>query len=116
MRPLRKLIIGLAEMMQVVSLLVWTIGGAWGGARAVTVAVDAGYFHNVIPLESGQTVGIVLGGLVGFAISATAAAVVFAFAQIEANTREVARYYSERRKAEAAIAHGMQVQREASQR
>ena len=103
MRSLRRSIIVLAELMQVFSLFLWTAGGAWGGARLARLAFEYDYLRNTLPLDSVINVGAVLGGVAGFAISATAAALVFAFAQIEANTREVARYYAERRKSEAAI-------------
>ena len=104
MRPLRRFIIALAEILQVLSLLLWTSGGAWGGMRAARIAFEYGYLRNTaITLETATDAGLVLGGLIGFVLSVTAAALVFTFAQIEVNTREVARYYMERRKSEAAI-------------
>ena len=103
MRSLRRLFIVMAELMQVVSLLAWTIGGAWAGGRLAAVAIDYGYVAGTWPRDGILNAGLVAGGVVGFAISATAAAVVFAFAQIELNTRDIARYYIERRKTEAAI-------------
>ena len=103
MRSFRRFFIILAELMQVCSLLLWTIGGAWGGARVARIAFDYGYLQNLLPLDSALNAGVVLGGLIGFVISATAAAIVFAFAQIELNTRAVARYYAERTKTERAI-------------
>ena len=102
MRSFRRFFIVLAELVQVFSLLLWTIGGAWGGARVARVAFDYGYLWN-LPQDNALHVGMVLGGLIGFVISATAAAIVFAFAQIELNTRVVARYYAERTKTERAI-------------
>ena len=103
MRSLRRLIIALAELVQVLSLLLWTIGGAWGGGRVARIIFDYGYLRNTLPLDSAINAGLVLGGIVGFVLSATAAALVFAFAQIEVNTREVARYYEKRRKSETVI-------------
>ena len=107
MRSLRRLFIVMAEVMQVVSILAWTIGGIWAGGRLADFAIDHGYVAKAWPRDDVFNAGLVAGGVVGFAISATAAAIVFAFAQIELNTREVARYYIERRKSEAAITRAM---------
>jgi hypothetical protein len=63
------------------------------------------------PPETLFDAGRVLGGIVGFAIAATGAAVVFAIAQIEINAREVGRYYADRRKSEAAIERAMTADR-----
>jgi len=103
MRSFRRLFIILAEITQIVSLIVWTVGGTWAGARATRVALEYGYFRDLLPSQTALNVGAAIGGLIGFAAAATAAAVVFAFAQIEVNTREIARYYAERRRHEAAI-------------
>ena len=107
MRSIRRLIIVLAELMQVVSLVVWTLGCAWAGSHLAVLALDQGYVPQPWTKDSVVTAGIIAGGVVGFAISATAAAIVFAFAQIELNTRDIARYYVERRKSEAAITRAM---------
>ena len=107
MRSFRRLFIVMAEVMQVVSILAWTIGGIWAGGRLADVAINYGYVARSWPRDDVFNAGLVAGGVVGFAISATAAAIVFAFAQIELNTRDVARYYIERRKSEAAIARAM---------
>lgn len=107
MRSLRRLIIVLAELMQVVSLAAWTGGGAWVGARLTRMAIDYRYAPSSWPLDTLVNTGIAAGGLAGFAIAATAAAVVFALAQIELNTRDIARYYIERRRSEAAIMRAM---------
>jgi hypothetical protein len=100
------MMIVLAELMQLVSLVAWTTGGAWAGGRLAGMAIDLGY-PALGSNENVLTAGHVVGGVVGFALSATAAAVVFAFAQIELNTRDIARYYVERRKTEAAIERAM---------
>ena len=102
MRSFRRLFIVMAEVMQVVSILAWTIGGIWAGGRLADFAIDYGYVAKTWPRDDVFNAGLVAGGVVGFAISATAAAIVFAFAQIELNTRDVARYYIERRKSEMA--------------
>jgi hypothetical protein len=101
------MIIVLAEFMQVVSVIVWTFGGAWVGRCLNDVAIDHGYLATGWPKDNLQAAAYIAGGVVGFAISATGAAIVFAFAQIELNTRDIARYYIERRKSEAAIARAM---------
>ena len=103
MRPFRRFIIVIAELMQVFSLLLWTAGGIWGGSRAARIVLDSGYLRDFLTADNAPVVGAVVGGLAGLVISATAAAIVFSFAQIEVNTREVARYYMERRKSEAMI-------------
>jgi hypothetical protein len=107
MRPLRRLIIIVAEWMQVISLLAWTIGAAWAGGHLANMAIDQGYIAKAWPTEIVLNTGIVIGAVLGFAISSTAAAIVFSFAQIELNTRDIARYYVERRKTEAAIERAM---------
>ena len=43
MRSLRRLFIVMAELMQVVSILAWTIGGTWAGGRLADFAIDYGY-------------------------------------------------------------------------
>lgn len=107
MRSMRRMFIVLAELMQVVSVLVWTVGGAWVGRYFIDIAVAQRYFAGSWPQDNLQITAYSVGGLVGFAISATGAAIVFALAQIELNSREVARYYVERRKSEAAITRAM---------
>ena len=71
------------------------------------MAIDSEYVARNIPEDTILNAGIVGGAFVGFAIAATAAALVFAFAQIEINTREMARYYVARRRSEAAIQRAM---------
>ena len=107
MRSLRRLIIVLAEIVQVFSLILWTVGGGWAGARGAQIAFDYGHLTDILPLARAIDVGMALGAFIGFVISATAAALVFAFAQIEVNTREVAHYYMDRRKNQAAIDRAM---------
>ncbi len=107
MRSLRRLIIVLAEIVQVFSLILWTVGGGWAGARGARIAFDYGHLTDILPLDRAIDAGMALGAFVGFVISATVAALVFAFAQIEVNTRELARYYMDRRKNQAAIDRAM---------
>jgi len=107
MRSMRRMIIVLAQVMQVLSILVCTLAGAWAGSYLADLAATQGYLRADWPADNLQIGGYILGGLVGFAISATGAAFVFALAQIELNTRDVSRYYIERRKSEAAITRAM---------
>ena len=107
MRSVRRLVIVLAELLQIVSIVIWTLGGTWAGGRLAALAIEYRYLPSTWPTDNLFHAGLIAGGIVGFAISATAAAVVFAFAQIELNTRDIARYYIERRKSEAAITRAM---------
>jgi len=103
MRSMRRVVIVLAELLQVVSLLAWTFGGAWIGGYLIGFAVDHGYLATAFANENLR----IAAHIAGFAVAATGAAIVFAFAQIELNTREIARYYIERRRSEAAIMRAM---------
>jgi len=107
MRSMRRVVIVLAELMQVVSLLAWTFGGAWMGGYLFDFAVEHGYLATALANDNLRIAAHITGGIVGFAVAATGAAIVFAFAQIELNTRDIARYYIERRRSEAAITRAM---------
>ena len=54
MRSFRRLFIILAEITQIVSLIVWTVGGTWAGARAARIAVEYDYFRDMMPLQTAR--------------------------------------------------------------
>jgi hypothetical protein len=101
MRPLRRLIIVVTELALVPFVIVCVATGAWLGTWAAPTLAEkirvTGAPRAII--EAGPFAG----ALAGFIVSMIVAAAVVALAQIERNTFEVARYYRERRKIEAAI-------------
>lgn len=90
MNEFRRFIIGLAEGLQVVGIACVTL--AFG---AIGAAIGHGMFSG--PFVSfaahrmssvAELIGFIVGGFVGFTISATAAALLFTLSQIENNTRQ----------------------------
>jgi hypothetical protein len=102
MRWLRKFAMGLAEILQIISICFWTACGAAAGLSLSRMMVFGLSMQNV-PIDinrmsAGEVGGMLVGGLSGFTISATAAAFMFTLTQIEANTNEAARFYRMMRK------------------
>ncbi len=81
----RRFIIGLAELLQIICIVVVTLGGAAAGLGAATLLAD----HMGRSADTIGNIGMVAGGAVGFVISVTIAAILFAFAETARNTRRL---------------------------
>ncbi len=96
MTSFRRLVMGIAEVMQVISIILVTlVGGIFGGASG---AFRSGMFamQTNVTIEGlgqvasvGAVFGFVVGAMLGFVFSATLAGIVFTFVQIERNTRSL---------------------------
>lgn len=96
MTSFRRFVIGIAEAVQILSMIVCTLwGGAFGAASGALRSSMFGMLGNVqvdglgTVASTGAVLGFILGALSGFVISSTLAGVVFTFAQIERNTRSL---------------------------
>lgn len=90
MTSFRRFVIVIAEVMQILSMLVVTLyGGVIGAYSGSVFGLSTGVrIEGLGEVASvGGVVGFCMGALVGFFLSATAAAILFAFVQIERNTR-----------------------------
>ena len=92
MTSFRRLVIGIAEFLLVVSMIVFTfvsgvVGGAVGSTYFVALNSTSVHFANSGSVTVGAVVGFCLGALIGFTVTCSMAAIVFAIAQIERNTR-----------------------------
>ena len=92
MTSFRRLVIGVAEFLLVVSMIVFTFvsgvaGGALGHIYFVGLNTTSVHFANSGSVTVGTVVGFGLGALIGFTVTCSSAAIVFAIAQIERNTR-----------------------------
>jgi hypothetical protein len=93
MRRVRKTVIAFVELLQIVSILFWTVCGIELGIRIGKIMGGGMTMPGVPPMHdtsSMEMAGGWIGGFAGFALSATAAAVVFALSQIEANSHSAA--------------------------
>lgn len=81
----RRFVIGLAELLQVLCIVAMTLGGAAAGLGAATLMAD----HMGRSAETIGDIGMAAGGLVGFVVSVTVAAILFAFAETARNTRRL---------------------------
>jgi hypothetical protein len=99
MTSFRKLVMGIIETMAVFSILFGTfVGGIYGGTSgALLQSAIFGIASNVdISLQgighvatTGTALGFIMGAILGFVLSSTAAGTIFFFAQIERNTRSL---------------------------
>ena len=95
MTSFRRLVMGLAEAMAVLSIFFGTFyGGILGAASGAFFR--SGIFGNDISLQgighiatTGVVFGFIMGAILGFVLSSSLAATVFFFAQIERNTRRL---------------------------
>jgi hypothetical protein len=92
MTSFRRLVIGTAEFFLVVSIIVFTFvfgvyGAVIGGAAFVDLNSTSVHFANSGSVTVGAVVGFCLGALIGFTVTCSTAAIVFALIQIERNTR-----------------------------
>ena len=98
MTSFRRLVMGIVEMMAVLSIFFGTfVGGIYGAAYGAFFRSIFGIPSNVdISLQgigqvgtTGAVLGFIIGAILGFVLSSTAAGTVFFFAQIERNTRSL---------------------------
>ena len=95
MTSFRRLVMGIAETMAVLSIFFCTfVGGIYGAASGAFFRSDI--FDVDISLQgighvatTGVAFGFIMGAILGFALSSSLAATVFFFAQIERNTRSL---------------------------
>jgi hypothetical protein len=98
MTSFRRLVMGIAETMAVLSIFFGTfLGGIYGAAYGALFHGIFGIASNVdISLQgighvatTGVAFGFIMGAILGFVVSSPLAATVFFFAQIERNTRSL---------------------------
>src|ERR1019366_4433235 len=95
MTSFRRFVIAVAEVMQVLSMIICTLlGGMLGAASGAMRSAMFGMIIGDVHIDGiGQTVsggavlGFILGAIGGFIASSTLAGIVFTFVQIERNTR-----------------------------
>jgi hypothetical protein len=95
MSAFRRLVIGVAEVVQVISIVVVTLGGGMLG-RSLMVMYSLRPF-TAQQVQSGQVtvagsvpmLGFIIGATIGFCLAATAAAILFTLAEIASNTRQI---------------------------
>ena len=88
----RRLVIGVAQLVLVVSIFVYSLicglaGAALGSVYFVGLNSSSVQFVHSGSVTMGSVVGFVLGALVGITVTCSLTAIVFALAQIERNTR-----------------------------
>ena len=96
MTSFRRLVMGIIEMMAVLSIFLGTfVGGIYGAASGAFWSRIFGIASNVAISGIGQVAttgavfGFIMGAILGFVLSSTLAGTVFFFAQIERNTRSL---------------------------
>ena len=98
MTSFRRLVMGIAETMAVLSIFFCTfVGGIYGAASGAFWSGIFGVASNVdISLQgighvatTGVVFGFIMGAILGFILSSSVAGAVFFFAQIERNTRSL---------------------------
>jgi hypothetical protein len=98
MTSFRRLVIGIAQFLLIVSMIVSTfVSGVVGAAIGSTYFVDLNstsvHFANSGSVTVGAVVGFCLGALIGFTVTCSTAAFLFTIAQIERNTRPLDREF-----------------------
>jgi hypothetical protein len=90
----RRFVMGIAEAIQILSMIVCTVvGGVFGAVSGIfrefgftgQLTVD----RMSVVLSTSELLGFCIGALGGFVLSATLAGIVFTFVQIERNTRSL---------------------------
>jgi hypothetical protein len=98
MTSFRRLVMGISEMMAVLSIFFGTfVGGIYGAATGAFWSGIFGIASNVdISLQgighvttTGVAFGFIMGAILGFVLWSTLAGTVFFFSQIERNTRSL---------------------------
>ena len=95
MTSFRRLVMGIAETVAALSIFFGTfVGGIYGAASGAFFRSDI--FDVDISLQgighvasTGVAFGLIMGAILGFALSSSVAGAVFFFAQIERNTRSL---------------------------
>lgn len=95
MTSFRRLVMGIAEMMAVLSIFFGTfVGGIYGATSGALLRF--GVFNLDISLQgfghvasAGVVFGFIMGAILGFVLSSSVAGAIFFFAQIERNTRSL---------------------------
>jgi hypothetical protein len=86
MTSFRRLVMGIAETMAVLSIFFGTlIGGIYGAVSGAGIGTNLQGIGQVS--TTGVVFGFIIGAILGFVLSSSLAATVFFFAQIERNTR-----------------------------
>jgi hypothetical protein len=98
MTSFRRLVMAIIEMMAVLSIFFGTLAGGiygavtgafWSGIFGIASNVDI-HLQGIGPVATtGTAFGSIVGAILGFVLSSTAAGTVFFFAQIERNTRNL---------------------------
>jgi hypothetical protein len=90
MRKRRRFIITLVQVLQILSIIMATLGGGWLGWQ-IQRAMDYGSYGFAIAGQPAADIVVpLLGGIIGFFLSAMGAALVFLLVEIAANTRATA--------------------------
>ena len=96
MTSFRRLVMGIAETMAVLSIFFGTfVGGVygaavgWSGIFGIASNVDISLRGIGHVATTGVVFGFIMGAILGFVVSSTLAGTVFFFAQIERNTRSL---------------------------
>ena len=95
MTSFRRLVMGIAEMMAALSIFFGTfVGGIYGAAsgaffRSGVFGVDISMQGIGQVATTGVVFGFIMGAILGFVLSSSAAGTIFFFAQIERNTRSL---------------------------
>ena len=98
MTSFRRLVMGIVETMAVLSIFFGTLyggivgaasSGFWSGLFGVASNVDIVLQGIGQVATTGTVFGFIMGAILGFVFSSTAAGTVFFFAQIERNTRSL---------------------------
>ena len=77
----RRIVIALADILAIIFIVLFTIGGGFSGAASSQIYGGGG--------ATSMIVGFLLGALGGFLVSAILAAFLFSLSEIAANTRQV---------------------------
>ena len=95
MTSFRRLVMGIVEAMAVLSIFFGTfVGGVygaavgWSGIFGIASNVNIG-LQGIGQANAGAVFGFIMGAILGFVLSSTAAGTIFFFAQIERNTRSL---------------------------
>jgi hypothetical protein len=80
MGGLRRIVIALADVLAIIFIVLFTIGGGFSGAASSQMYGGGG---------AGMVVGFIVGAAVGFLIAAVLAAFLFSLSEIAANTRQI---------------------------
>ena len=99
MTSFRRLVMGIAETMAVLSIFFGTfVGGIYGaaygalfrsGILGIASDIDISLQGIGHVASTGVAFGLIMGAILGFALSSSVAGAVFFFAQIERNTRSL---------------------------